>query len=92
MYLSNDIYKEKEWHDSYIWDIIRKRFEQKYNIVNFDIGSFYSQGKCMYNHVLTATPLFNHLDHLKGSIRKELGTSDITKFSEYLNSKKQFRL
>lgn len=88
MYLSNDIYKEKEWHDSYIWDIIRKKFEGSYNITNFDIGRFYSNGVCKYNHVLTATPLFDHIDHLKGSIRKEIGTSDINTFTEYLNNKK----
>ena len=89
MYTSNDIYKEREWHDSYIWDLVRKRFEKKFKILNYDIGLKYSKGECKFNHVLTATPLFNYIDHLKGNIRKKLGTSDIKTFNNYLKEHKK---
>ena len=87
IYVSNNIYKEKEWHDSYIWDLIRKQFEKKYKISNFDIGKIYSNYECAYNHIMTATPLYNYFDHLKGNIRKKLGTSDRKKYKKHINKK-----
>jgi len=61
MYTSDDIYKEKEWHDSYIWDVVRKRFEKKYNICNFNISN------TKQNDVFKNTPiLFEYFYHLKG--------------------------
>ena len=40
MYTSGDIYKEIEWHDSYIWDVVRERFEKKLKVNNFSISGF----------------------------------------------------
>ena len=42
MYNEDLIYKEKEQHDSYIWDLVRKRFE-KNGVVNKDIGDGFFQ-------------------------------------------------
>lgn len=83
LYLSNKIYKEKEWHDSYIWDLIRKKYEKNFKITNFDIGNTYCKGKGEFNHILTSTPLYEYIDHLKGDIRKMLKTSDPDKFKKY---------
>ena len=77
MYLSNDIYKEKEQTDSHIWDVVRIRFEKKYQIQNYDIGKEYCKRKSypIGHHILLDTPLFEYLDHLKGELRKKIGSS-----------------
>ena len=87
IYVSNKIYKEKEWHDSYIWDLYRKKFEKKHKVINFDIGKIYSNYECSFNHIMTAIPLYNYIDHLKGHTRKKLGTSNEKKFKNYINKK-----
>lgn len=67
MYTSGDIYKEKEWHDSYIWDIVRKRFEKKYNVINFNISNTSS------NDVFLSLPImFNNFYHLKGKRKDKI--------------------
>lgn len=69
MYTSGDIYKEKEWHDSYIWDIVRIRFEKKYNIKNFNIS------KTDHNDVFKNVPkLFKMFYHLKGPRKDKVNT------------------
>ena len=62
MYVSNDIYKEREWHDSYIWDVVRKKFETKFKIKNKNIGS---KDKTI-NDIIGNTFLFEYFYHLKG--------------------------
>ena len=65
MYNEDLIYKEKEQHDSYIWDLVRKRFE-KNGVVNRDIGD----GKV--GHVQARSILGPVYDHIKGPKRKKL--------------------
>lgn len=65
MYNEDLIYKEKEQHDSYIWDLVRKRFE-KNGVVNKDIGD----GKV--GHVQSRSILGPVYDHIKGPKRKKL--------------------
>ena len=65
MYNEDLIYKEKEQHDSYIWDLVRKRFE-KNGVVNKDIGD----GKV--GHVQARSILGPVYDHIKGPKRKKL--------------------
>jgi hypothetical protein len=62
MYTSGDIYKEIEWHDSYIWDVVRKRFEKKFNIKNKNLG--YEDRTI--NDIVGNTFLFEYFYHLKG--------------------------
>jgi hypothetical protein len=88
LYDSNEIYNLKEYHDSYIWDYVRIIFENKYGIKNFNLGYEYSNNKS-YNHILLKTPLFNYIDHLKGEIRKKIGTSKLSEFQKYLNQKRE---
>ena len=63
------IYKEKEQHDSYIWDLIRKRFELNYDIKNYNIGDN------KVGHVQARSILGTIYDHTKGPTRKQLGKS-----------------
>ena len=65
MYVSGDIYKLKEWHDSYVWDIVRKRFKKLYNVNSFDISNEINQGDVFGN-----TFLKEYMYHYKG-LRKE---------------------
>lgn len=69
MYTSGDIYKEKEWHDSYIWDVVRNKFEKKYNIKNFNIS------KTNHNDVFKNIPiLYDIFYHLKGKRKDKINS------------------
>jgi len=67
MYDKDLIYKEKEQHDSYIWDVVRKRFEAK-GVKNHNIGDD-KEG-----HVQARSVLGPIYDHTKGN-RKLSGKS-----------------
>lgn len=69
MYLTDGIYKEREYHDSYIWDLVRMRFEKERGTKNHDIGD----GK--WGHVQATSILGGIYDHMKG-YRKLQGFSD----------------
>ncbi len=67
MYITNKIYTLKEWHDSYIWDYVREKFEKDYNIINYSIS-----GLCPELNVLDTTLLKNYIIHLKGKIKNKI--------------------
>jgi hypothetical protein len=80
LYLSKNIYKEKEWHDSYIWDLIRIKYEKEYNIKNFNISKYFykhlkdkniNKNEFMSKNILLKIPLNKYLLHLKGTKNKE---------------------
>lgn len=64
------IFEQKEWHDSYIFDVVRKWHESEYSVINKDISSGI-QGE---GHPLINSELGAFFDHLKGD-RKRLGQS-----------------
>ena len=71
-YTSDSIFREKEYHDSYLFDRLRRRFEregaQSYNISEGIIDEA--------GHVLVNSRLGQFMDHLKGD-RKASGSSRI---------------
>ena len=69
MYNEDLIYKEREQHDSYIWDIVRKKFEKEKNTLNIDIGDK------EVGHVQARSILGSLYDHTKGPKRKQMGKS-----------------
>ena len=69
MYNEDLIYKEDQQHDSYIWDVVRKRFEEIMRVKNNDLGD----GKG--GHVQARSLLGQYFDHLKGPKRKQKGRS-----------------
>lgn len=69
MYNYDLIYKEKEQHDSYIWDLVRKKFEKQKGTINIDIGDK------KIGHVQSRSILGTFYDHTKGPKRKILGKS-----------------
>ena len=68
MYDRDLIYNEIEQHDSYIFDVVRKRFEVNFDVQNYNIGD---QAKA---HVQARSILGTVYDHTKGN-RKESGVS-----------------
>ena len=65
MYDSDSLYNLKEVHDSYIWDYVRKEFENR-GTRNFDIGDN------KVGHVQARSILGPVYDHIKGPKRKKL--------------------
>jgi len=69
MYNNDLIYNEREQHDSYIWDLVRKKFEQTKGTMNIDIGDK------KVGHVQARSVLGTIYDHTKGPKRKAAGKS-----------------
>ena len=63
------MYTVPEQHDSYIWDIVRKQFEEK-GVINNDIGD----GRV--GHVQARSALGTIYDHVKGNKPKKRGYSE----------------
>ena len=72
MYDTDGIYNLKEQHDSYVWDYVRKEFENR-GTKNYDIGD----GKA--GHVQARSILGTIYDHTKGE-RKIKGRSKEFRF------------
>ena len=68
LYDTDGIYNLKEQHDSFIWDYVRKEFENR-GTKNYDIGD----GKM--GHVQARSILGTVYDHTKGPRRKAAGIS-----------------
>lgn len=67
----NGIFLEKEWHDSYIFDVVRKAHEEKYGTYNKDFSSGIIERE---GHPIINSELGAYIDHLKGD-RKSTGKS-----------------
>tara|TARA_E500000318_G_C3564010_1_gene214842 strand:+ start:498 stop:1292 length:795 start_codon:yes stop_codon:yes gene_type:complete len=65
VYNSGKIFDLKEWHDSYVWDWVRLKFQNKYQIKNNNIGDNKP------GHVQPRICLGEIYDHCKGKKRKE---------------------
>jgi len=72
MYNSGSLFYEKEWHDSWIFDIIRGLFEGKGLIKNININTLNSLKHPFINSILGV-----YIDHLKGVRRKSKKKSSI---------------
>src|SRR5210317_1477980 len=66
-YTKDLLFHEREWHDSYVWDCVRKKWmigESQYNLapVVRKVGNPWPD-----------TPMSEYVDHLKGKKRKDAG-------------------
>ena len=62
LYTNDRLFHEQEYHDSWLFDVIRKRFERR-KCKTFDIA----QGRgARAGHVFINSPLGGYMDHLKG--------------------------
>ena len=71
MYNNDTIFKQKEWHDSYIWDIVRRQFQGSNRFVNLNHNW---QDKGLSGHPFINSDLGLYMDHAKGQ-RKTQGSS-----------------
>jgi hypothetical protein len=62
LYTTDRLFREREYHDSWLFDTVRKRFERM-NCKTFDIA----RGRGAYaGHVFINSPLGQYMDHMKG--------------------------
>ena len=71
MYNTDRIFKEQEWHDSYIWDLVRRKYKDKHEFFNLN-PSYNDKG--LAGHPFINSELGLYMDHAKGD-RKTLGHS-----------------
>ena len=70
MYDEGKIFEQKEWHDSYIFDIVRKDLEDNNGLQNINITDFGLVDLKNEDHVFVSSILGKFMDHKKGD-RKE---------------------
>lgn len=70
IYTSGEIFSLEEWHDSWIWDVVRKEFE----VNKFSFKNISGKGFDHY-HPFINSGLEKYFDHLKGPNRKKEGQS-----------------
>jgi len=71
MYNTDRIFEEREWHDSYIWDVVRKQYQPNNNFLNLN-PSWTDKG--LAGHPFINSELGLYMDHVKGD-RKTYGHS-----------------
>lgn len=71
MYNTDRIFDEREWHDSYIWDVIRKQYQPNNKFYNLNPSH---NDKGLAGHPFINSELGRYMDHVKGD-RKLLGHS-----------------
>jgi hypothetical protein len=71
VYHTGEIFSYAQWHDSFIWDVIRIVYENQLKMKFKDI----SGDGFIKSHVYINTGLDEFFDHLKGPQRKEAGKS-----------------
>ena len=70
MYNTDEIFKLAEWHDSYVWDQVRRRYQGNNKFCNLNPGS----NKKGAGHPFIHSALGLYMDHAKGT-RKQQGIS-----------------
>jgi len=73
IYSSGEIFSLEQWHDSWIWDVVRREFEQM-GIAFKNISGPASD----LEHPFINCGLGDYFDHLKGPARKKAGSSFVT--------------
>jgi len=61
----NGVFRLSEWHDSYIFDVVRLWHEDKYNVINRNLCG----DDCDVNHPLLNSDLGQYFAHLKGAMK-----------------------
>jgi hypothetical protein len=71
MYDTDRIFELPEWHDSYVWDVVRHRYKDQHKFYNLTL-TMPKPGRA--GHPFINSGLGQFMDHLKGS-RKQEGRS-----------------
>jgi hypothetical protein len=76
-YITGEIFALKQWHDCWVFDTIRKKFEdKKFKFKNLS-GEFQ-----IVNHPFICTNLGTYFDHLKGDRKKDKRSLDTDYFKK----------
>jgi len=73
MYNTDEIFNLREWHDSYVWDIVRKRYQTDPTNRFLNLNPSYDD-KGLAGHPFINSELGRYMDHVKGE-RKLQGMS-----------------
>jgi hypothetical protein len=73
MYKNDSIFKLKEWHDSYVWDVNRKRYRDQLGAYFYNLNPE-PDTKGLAGHPFINSELGRYMDHVKGD-RKRQGHS-----------------
>lgn len=71
IYAQDQVFELPEWHDSYIYDVVRRYCEDKGMIVSHDLRTGFADD----HHPFVNSPLGHYMDHLIGPRRKLSGCS-----------------
>ena len=77
MYDNGKLFHEREWHDSYIFDVVRKNLETSDNIKNINISSMGLVDVLNQNHVFVASILGQFMDHKKGNRKQNKWSNEL---------------
>lgn len=73
LYVTGDLFRLREYHDSFVFDVLRKDFSQQRGTLFSNISPVL-KGKGP-GHPFIASQLGLYMDHMKGTKRKDLGHS-----------------
>jgi hypothetical protein len=68
MYNRDEIFTLTEWHDSYVWDVLRKQFQGRCRFHNLNP---LAQTDARAGHPFINSDLGKYMDHLKGDRKKD---------------------
>lgn len=77
MYDNGKLFDEKEWHDSYIFDVVRKNLEMSANIQNINITDMGLVDIKSEDHVFVASVLGKFMDHKKGNRKQNKWSNEL---------------
>jgi hypothetical protein len=77
MYDGGKLFQEKEWHDSYIFDVVRKNLEITANIKNINISDMGLVDIKSEDHVFVASVLGKFMDHKKGNRKQNKWSNEL---------------
>ena len=71
IYAEDQLFELPEWHDSYVYDVVRRYCEERGMIASYDLRA----GMADDHHPFVNSPLGGYMDHLIGPRRKISGCS-----------------
>ena len=77
MYDGGQLFLEKEWHDSYIFDVVRKNLEKTKNLKNINISEFGLVNLKDSEHVFVLSVLGRYMDHKKGNRKSQKWSNEL---------------
>ena len=71
MYSGGELFELSEWHDSFVFDVVRNLLEKENNCSNVNISNFGIKDVGNESHVFVASILGDYMDHKKGNRKQK---------------------